>query len=97
MLIDISGALSCVPLAGFALFPLPATKSLWEARNTTAWRTEFDVTLREKELFGISTEGQLTSLRFEYGGMRKTTADWGKWYAEMDSFGTLTMIASSLL
>jgi hypothetical protein len=61
------------------------------------WRKEFDTALREKELFALSNDGQLTKLRLEYAGLSTSAADWGKWYAEMDSFGTLIMIASSLL
>lgn len=45
----------------------------------------------------MSNDGQLTKVRLEYAGISTSAANWGKWYAEMDSFGTLIMIASSLL
>ena len=53
--------------------------------------------LREQELFALSNDGTLAKLRLEYAGLSTSAADWGKWYAGMDSFGTLIMIASSLL
>jgi hypothetical protein len=33
----------------------------------------------------------------DLASLSRSAADWGKWYAEMHSFGTLIMIASSLL
>ena len=97
MFINIDTAVSCSPLVGFILCPLPTKKLLWEARDATTWRVEFDAALKERELFGLSTDGQLTKMQLGYGGISTTPTDWGKWYAEMDSFGTLIMIASSLL
>ena len=67
ILIDIDSIVSCAPLAGFAVFPLPAKKVTWEAPNAAPWRTEFDVGLRERELFGLETDGQLVRLKFDYG------------------------------
>lgn len=97
MLIDIDTAVSCSPLLGFIMCPLPTKKLLWEARDATVWRLEFDAVLKERELFGLATDGQLTKMKIGSGGISTTAIDWGKWYAEMDSFGTLIMIAASLL
>lgn len=97
MLINIDNALSCSPLSGFILFPLPAKKLLWEARDATTWRVEFDATLKNRALFGLSIDGGLTKMTLGSGGMSTATTDWGNWYAEVDSFGALIMIASSLL
>ena len=95
--IDLGDAVRCTLFNGFALPPLPAKKVLWEARTAESWRKEFDTTLREQELFALSNDGTLTKLRLEYAGLSRSAADWGIWYAGMDSFGTLIMIASSLL
>lgn len=95
--IDIGNAVRCTPFAGFELPPLPSKKALWEARNVEKWRKEFDGSLRGKELFALATDGQLTKLRLEYSGLSTSATDWGTWYAEMDSFGTLIMMASSFL
>jgi len=97
MLIDIDTAVRCSPLQGFIMCPLPTKKVLWEARDASSWRVEFDATLKERELFGVSTDGQLTKMQIGSEGISTTASDWGKWYAEMDSFGTLIMIAASLL
>ena len=66
MLIDIDKAVTCAPAPGFVLFPLPTKKVLWETRTAEAWRTEFKETMKETDLFGVSTEGELKGLKLEY-------------------------------
>jgi hypothetical protein len=76
MLIDIESAVSCAPLAGFAVFPLPAKKVLWGAPNAAAWKTESDVGLRERwthehiscQLRGVvRRDGWVWYLGYDYG------------------------------
>lgn len=95
--IDIDCAVRSPALTGFAIFPLPAKKVLWEAPNAAAWRVEFAEGLRQRELFGLATDGRLMKLRCDLGMMDVTATDWEDWYASMDEFGTLIMIAASLL
>lgn len=97
MLIDIDNAIRRSPLASFVVFPLPMKKVLWEAPNAEIWSREIKVILKDRELFGLGTDGQLKRVGLEHGGMNITTAGWENWCAEMDSFGTLAMMASSLL
>ena len=97
LLVDIERAVGCTPMAGFAIFPLPAKKVLWKARSAEAWGKEFDLGLRARELFGLATDGQVMKVKFEYGRMNVIVADWESWYAEMDGFGSLVMITASLL
>jgi hypothetical protein len=97
ILIDISTAISCAPVPSLAICPLPAKKMIWEARTAAAWEVEFNEGLRARQLFGLATDGQLMRLRFDYGGVSVAPANWEEWYAGTDSFGTLIMIAASVL
>jgi hypothetical protein len=84
-------------MEGFCLMPLPANKTIWEAEDEEDWKTEFDVCLREREIYGVSTEGRLVKLQQTISGMKTTEASWEKWLAGMDSFGSIVMTAASLL
>lgn len=88
---------TCEPLRGFALFPLPSNKVLWEARDHKTWRSEVNVALKDKEIFGLSLGGELIRTTLVDGNMNTEPADWAKWYSGMDAFGSLIMIASSIL
>ena len=97
MFIDLEYIIHTPALAGFAIFPLPAKKVLWEAPNATAWRKEFLEGLKQRELFGLATDGRLMRVRCDFGKWDVTPANWEEWYAGMDPFGSLIMIAASLL
>lgn len=94
---NIDCAVRSPALAGFAIFPLPAKKVLWKASHPAAWGVEFAEGLRQRELYGLATDGRLVKLRCDLGAMNETATDWEAWYAGMDEFGTLIMIAASLL
>lgn len=97
MLIDIEGAKSYPPLEGFVLFPLPGKRVLWEASNATAWLAEFNTDVKDWGMFGLAIDGKVKRVSFEQGRTNITEANWEAWYSQMDSFGTLTMMASLLL
>jgi len=97
MLVDMNQALPCSQLPGFALVPLPSKKVLWEAASEESWKKEFDSTLKMREIFGMTTEGQLVRLVLGSGGITATMAEWEEWYAGEDGFGSLIMLAASLL
>jgi hypothetical protein len=98
-LINIDRAVTCYPLPGFAIVPLPAKKVLWEAPDAMTWRAEFNQTLKEREIFGLLEDGQLAKLQLqqEYTSFTTSSANWEKWYAGMDEFGTIIMVAAALL
>jgi len=56
MLMDIDHTVKIVLLAGFAIFPLPAKKILWEARNASTWRAQFSETLKDR-IFRVINRG----------------------------------------
>jgi hypothetical protein len=97
MLINVDQALTCAPPPGFAIIPLPAQKILWEAKTAAEWRSEYETTLRTREIFGLSNEGQLIKLQQRFGQITTHSARWEEWYSVSDRFGTLIMIAASLL
>ncbi|KAF2803588.1 uncharacterized protein BDZ99DRAFT_399578 [Mytilinidion resinicola] len=97
MLVEMGQAVTCSSLPGFALVPLPSKKVLWEAPNEEVWQKEFESTLRAREIFGVTTEGRLVRLMQDMSGITATNAEWEDWYAGSDGFGSLVMLAASLL
>lgn len=97
MLFDIDYAVSCTPLPGFVLVPLPSTKSLWDARSAKSWRTEFDLALNAREIHGVTTEGELVRLQQRLGIISTHSTKWEEWYASVGELGTLIMVAASII
>ncbi|KAF2497815.1 hypothetical protein BU16DRAFT_559543 [Lophium mytilinum] len=97
LLVDMGHSLTCSSLPGFILVPLPSKKVLWEAPNEEVWQKEFETTLRAREIFGVTTEGRLVRLVQEMNRITATNAEWEEWYAGSDGFGSLVMLAASLL
>ncbi|KAK8038650.1 hypothetical protein PG993_007061 [Apiospora rasikravindrae] len=90
---------------GLILSPLPARKQLWEAGSATRWMKEIERDLRAQTDYGMAVNGDLVKVSEgpregigQYGraGARQK-ADWEEWFAGMDSFGGLVMLAASLV
>lgn len=118
MLINMDYAICCQPIPGFSLVPLPSGKVLWEARDAGEWKSEFNLTLQTRGIFGLNSVGKLMRLQQEYrqvttqpaewnnycgttqevfGHITSQPADWNEWFSQSDRFGTLIMLAASLL
>jgi hypothetical protein len=82
---------------GYILMPLPVKKIIWEAKDAEIWRKEFDICLKEREIYGVSSRGKLTKLQQTFSGLTTTEASWEKWLAGMDSFGSIVTTAASLV
>jgi hypothetical protein len=91
MLVNVDQVVCCQPIPGFTLVPLPAKKALWEANNAEAWRVEFDLTLQTRDIFGLSTSGDLMKLQQEYKQITTHPAEWNEWYGpSSERFGRVT-------
>ncbi|KAF2102815.1 hypothetical protein NA57DRAFT_52367 [Rhizodiscina lignyota] len=98
MVLDIDSAVVCYLLRGFVFVPLPAQRTLWETNTTASWRKEFDLFLRDRRLYGLAADGKLKSLvQQDDGQVVISIVDWESWLAEQDTFGTMVMLAGSLL
>jgi hypothetical protein len=91
MLINMDYAICCQPLPGFSLVPLPAKKILWEARSPEEWRSEYNLSLHSREIFGMSTKGKLMKLQQEYKRVTSQPAEWNESCETMSGeFGRIT-------
>jgi hypothetical protein len=97
MLLNMDQAGICPAYPGFIVAPLPAKKILWEAPTAEAWCLEHNWSLKEREIFGMSSDGELSKIRPENGVLSCSHTTWENWLAETDSFGVLIMIAASML
>ena len=97
MLLNLDPAGMIAPPPGLAIIPLPAQKTLWEARNAAQWQSEYELTLQAREIFALTNEGQVMKLQQRFGQVITQAASWEEWYGGSDRFGTLVMIAASLL
>lgn len=97
MAISIDYAIGCEPLEGFALVPLPAKKTLWEAEDADKWSKEFEDVVGKKELFGLTKKGGLVKLFQRSSGIKTVEARWEEWYADADGFAPAVMLAAQLL
>lgn len=95
--LDLSVAVSCVSMTGFALVPLASSSTLWHADTAEKWKVEFEDTYQERMIYGMSIRGELIRLQQRSTGIDSTVADWEGWHAGMGDMGTLTMIAASLV
>ncbi|KAK7947912.1 uncharacterized protein PG986_008798 [Apiospora aurea] len=91
---------------GLILSPLPARKQLWEADTATNWMKEIERDLGAQTIYAMTVDGDLVKVSegcpkdgiVQYGraGARQK-ADWEEWFAGMDGFGGLVMLAASLV
>lgn len=97
MLFNMDHAVTCTSLSRFALMPLPAKKTLWEANSAAHLRDEFDVALCAREIYGVTTESHLVRLQQRSGKIITSPAAREEQLATSDGLGTVVMIAVSLL
>ncbi|KAI1862819.1 uncharacterized protein JN550_009966 [Neoarthrinium moseri] len=97
IVVDISLAVSCRPMDGFVLLPLPGNETLWDAQEVELWRSEFKMYFEERTIYGVSESGCLIRLRQDAGGIQSSTATWEEWSATVGDLGNLVMVAGSLI
>lgn len=94
--LDLDAAMSCQPMDGFALVPLPSTTTLWQAATADKWGHEFESTYQERTIYGVSTAGELIRLRQRLNGIDSAVTEWDEWNAGMGEMGTLITSTASL-
>jgi hypothetical protein len=96
LLFSTEPASTCVLLDGYILAPLPAPKSLWEAKDMG----ESLGTGKGQSVFGIKAGGKMLRLDggggTEEGSEYQSMENWQEWIGGMDGLGALVMLAASL-
>lgn len=80
---------------GLTVLPLPAHKSLWEAKTEDEWIVKYDEMLRLREGRGYLRYLDLMELGKGNGGERMK--DLNAWMVSGDAFGILVMMAATTL
>ncbi|KAF1971539.1 hypothetical protein BU23DRAFT_470448 [Bimuria novae-zelandiae CBS 107.79] len=99
---------TCSLYSTLLLAPLPSKKSLWEAPDELAWKSEYDKQPEQRSSFGLTKDGALVRLdendlicgygEFELQPDARTSAqNWAEWCAGMDGFGGLILLAASMV
>lgn len=109
MLVYFEPASMCDLPADLILAPLPANKYLWEADDELAWRLYSEKELGANAAFGLARSGELVRLGAEctdtgfvhtsitVDSPQRTSARWEEWCEGMDGFGSLVILASSMV
>lgn len=94
------------------LAPLPAKKQLWEAGDELTWKAASERDPGLQTAFGLDANGDLIKIdesqlcysdfvlpskSLDTRASSRSTADWGEWCSGMDGFGSLVMLAASLV
>jgi len=86
---------------GFEDVELPAAKTLWEAKNELSWHEEFDPTvpprLKYRDLVGQSKRecgSECPDIQKDEPGRVDRIQ---KWHKEMDEFGMLVALCSTMV
>ncbi|KAI1295715.1 hypothetical protein F5Y03DRAFT_302449 [Xylaria venustula] len=97
MLVDTASCGTCSGLPGFALIPLPGSITQWRATSESAWRADYELHFQVRTIYGVSDNGDLVKLRQRSSGIDSEVVMWEDWLASVGDFGTLVMVAASLL
>jgi hypothetical protein len=112
MLIQFGPATLCNLQKDLLLAPLPASKQLWEAGDEYVWKAERERGPRTQISFGLTASGELVELEPNqiYGrddvllyrsldgkSPSRSAAHWEEWCSGMDGFGSIVMLAASLI
>jgi hypothetical protein len=112
MLIYFEPASMCELQKEFIIAPLPAKKQLWEAKDERIWDEMATRNNGVHESLALAADGELIQLDqkkiycdngvVRYGishdsRSTSTTTDWESWCSGMDGFGSLIMLAASLI
>ncbi|KAJ6438390.1 proteasome subunit alpha [Purpureocillium lavendulum] len=97
IMVEWSTAASAYATCGLVLIPLANNATLWNAKNSESWRSEFTLCCKERSLMGVSQSGALTKLLLGDSGITLSTVEWEEWTAEVGDIGTLVMMVGALL
>jgi hypothetical protein len=97
MVVDISDAVSCFPMPGFVIVPLPGEEGLWKARHSGEWSASFARQGKPPSVFGMADSGGLVKLQKQGGGVVRSKVEWSKWLSDQGKLGFLIATAATLL
>jgi hypothetical protein len=92
--LDISTiSVPCQQVAGYALAPLPASKSLWRAQTEQEWEAEWT---RGSTFHGVLKNGDLVNLHRDFSVSAEKRTAWEQWWASADEMGFLVALAANI-
>jgi hypothetical protein len=97
MVVDISDAVSCFPLPGFVIIPLPEPEAQWRTTDPDEWSSLFSASCNMPSVFGMSTRGQLVKLKKDGIGINRSEVDWSDWCVAGGKLGYALAAAATLL
>lgn len=99
LLFDINPGQRAKALGGMTQLPLPAYRTIWEARTEEAWRGAYEEWLKGRDGRGALNYGDLIYLG--QSGLVNVEdprrKDLDAWYVNVDAFGMLVMMAATSL
>lgn len=97
MVVDITSAINCQPMSGFIPIPLVSNVGLWNSKNAEQWKSELGNSYAGRAIYGLSSSGELMTLRHNEAGIRSSVTEWDEWVSGVGEIGNLVMIAGGLL
>jgi hypothetical protein len=112
MLVYFEPATMCGLQKDLVIAPLPAKKQIWETGNERGWEEVAKRDDGFQKTLALTADGELVQLedgqlycsngvmryRIPHGASpTPNTTDWEQWYSGMDGFGSLIMLAASLI
>jgi hypothetical protein len=86
---------------GFKDVELPAAKTLWEAKNELSWHEEFDLTVPPRLKYRDLVRQTKRECGYECPNIQKDEPGrvdrLEKWHKEMDEFGMLVALCSTMV
>jgi hypothetical protein len=83
----------CQQATGYAMAPLPASKSLWRAETEQEWESEW---ARGGSFHGVLKNGDLVKLHRDLGESAQRRTAWEQWWANADDMGFLAALAANI-
>ena len=97
LLFDINPGQRAKALSGLSQLPLPAYKSIWQAMTESEWTKHYSDWLRGREGRPALSYGDMLYVGKigKTGGEDPRLNDLNAWYANVDAFGILIMMAAT--
>lgn len=97
MVVNISDAVSCFPMPGFVIVPLPEEDGLWKAQRSEEWLRTFARQQNPSLIFGMADNGGLVKLQKQGNGVARSNEEWSEWLTNTGKLGFLIATAATLL
>jgi hypothetical protein len=97
LLFEINPGQRAKVMAGISALPLPAPRSVWEARTEEEWIKEYDAVVEIREGRRYLSYADMVYLGRGSGGDDPRRKDLHRWMVGSESFGFLVMMAATTL